>query len=272
MNARPLGTALICAVLYLLGSTAGAQIPAPKPTTAKATEPTVRVEVTAARPASSSPGWLIPLISAAAGVGGAFIGGLFATKNARAAITQKTNELEIDAIDRRIGDFIAPYEQLSLENLKLSRELKRGRQDNFRTLPALLEPNWKQSLSTGDKALVDAIVDNGKALRQMILDHGGAVSIVIRPHLAAASMHFRMLALADAGGLENDPKRYETYVYPRELDGALALERERLEARREKLRSRPAENHGPIDDLKLPQNLEIAPQIPTQAAEDASLL
>ena len=60
-------------------------------------------------------------------------------------------------------------------------------------------------------------------------------------------------------------------VPARELDGALALERERLEARREKLRSAPAENHGPIDDLKLPHNLEIAPQVPTQAAVDAPL-
>jgi hypothetical protein len=201
--------------------------------------------------------WLNPLISAAAGVVGALIGGYFATRNARATIIQKTNEVEIAAIDRRISDFIAPYEQLSLENLKLSRELKRSRGDTFRTLTALLDPDWKTGLSAGDKALVDAIVNNGASLRQMILTSGGAVSTVIRPHLAAASMHFRMLSLADAGSLENDAKRYEDYVYPRQLDGALALERARLETRKELLRNKPDMRHGPIDELEIPPHLKL---------------
>jgi len=201
--------------------------------------------------------WLNPLISAAAGVTGALIGGYFATRNARATIIQKTNEVEIAAIDRRISDFIAPYEQLSLENLKLSKELKRSRGNAFRTLTALLDPDWKTGLSAGDRALVEAIVNNGASLRQMILMNGGAVSTVIRPHLTAASMHFRMMSLADAGSLENDAKRYEDYVYPRQLDGALALERTRLETRRELLRSKPDIRHGPIAELEIPSHLKI---------------
>ena len=92
----------------------------------------------------------------------------------------------------------------------------------------------------------------------MILEHGGAVSPAIRPHLAAASMHFRMLALAYSSSLDSDPERYAAYVYPRKLDAALALERARLEARRELLRSRPDTAHAAIQDLFLPAELEMA--------------
>lgn len=258
MKLKLLQAALLC-FLLLAGGTAIAQLPArstPGPSIAAVAD--IDREHAAAQPASTSSPWLIPFISAAAGVFGALIGGYFGTRNAKAAIIQKTNELEIAAIDYRISEFIAPFEQLSIENLKLSRELKRSHGGEiFRTLPALLDPDWKKGLSAGDRALVDAIVENGKILREMILTHGGAVSTAIRPHLAAASMHFRMLSLADAGSLENDAKRYEAYVYPRQLDGALTLERSRLETRREKLRSQPAVGHGPIEDLKIPHDLAV---------------
>lgn len=214
--------------------------------------------VASAAPAPAPAAWLNPVISAIAGLLGAFIGGYFATRNAKAAIIQKTNELEIESIDKRIGDFIAPFEQLSLENLKLARELRRDREkDNFRTLLALLDPSWKQGLSKGDRAIVDAIVQNGGTLRQMILEHGSSVSTAIRPHLAAASMHFRFLALADAGSLEMNPTRYDVYVYPRQLDEVLVLERRRLEARRELLRSQPDIAHGAIEDLIIPKTRSL---------------
>ncbi len=202
--------------------------------------------------------WLTPVISAAAALGGALVGAWVATRNAKAGIVQKTNELEIASIDKRVGDFLAPFEQLSAENLKLARELKRTQgEEDFRTLPALLKAGWKEGLGKGDRTLLDAVVENGAALRTLILQHGGAVSPAVRPHLAAASMHFRMLALAYASSLEPDPQRYSSYVYPRELDGALALERRRLEDRRELLRSRPDTSHPAMQDLRLPANLAL---------------
>ena len=204
------------------------------------------------------PSWLTAVISGISGVLGALVGGKYATRNARRALVQKTNELEIGSIDRRLSDFVAPFEQLSTENLLLARELKRKHgSEAFRTLPALLEPGWKDGLSPGDRALVDAVVDNGRKLREMILAHGGAVSSVIRPHLAAASTHFRMLDLAYKGSLDPDPKRYASYVYPRQLDGALALERQRLERRKEKLRSKPDEMHKAIPELALTPDLAL---------------
>jgi len=222
--------------------------------------PAIISPTTAPAPASStSPAWL-PLISAISGLIGAFIGGYFATRNAKAAIVQKTNELEIASIDERLGNFVAPFEQLSAENLKLSRELKRRHGgEAFRTLPALLDPEWKQTLSSGDRALVDALVENGTTLRRMILDHGGAVSPAIRDHMAAASMHFRMLSLAYQGSLDPDPAWYAAYVYPRQLDGVLSLERDRLEARRELLRIKPDVPHSAIGDLTIPDGLKLPP-------------
>jgi hypothetical protein len=207
---------------------------------------------------SGPPGWLTPLISGISGVLGAVVGGYFATRNAKGAVVQKTNELEIESIDRRLGEFVAPFEQLSMENLVLARELKRRHGgDGFRTLPALLERGWKERLTTGDRALVDAVVSNGRRLRKMILAHGGAVSPAIRLHLAAASTHFRMLDLAYEGSLDPDPERYASYVYPRELDGALALERRRLETRKEELRSSPDKTHVAIPELVLPPEFAL---------------
>lgn len=205
---------------------------------------------------AATPVWVTPLITALAGLLGAVIGGHFATRNAKAGFVQKTNELEVASIDRRLGDFIGPFEQLSEENLKLAQELKRRQGDTtFRTLTALLDPQWKASLTPGDRALLDALIENGIALRTMILNNGGAVSPAIRPYTVAASMHFRMLALAYAGSLDPDPDRYASYVFPRQLDGVLALERTRLEARRELLRSSPETSHPPMGDLSIPPDL-----------------
>ncbi|MGY4395374.1 hypothetical protein ACVWZA_000535 [Sphingomonas sp. UYAg733] len=238
--------------LVLAATFAGPAIGNAQPRTA----PTGLVSV--GSPAPAAPLWPAAL-TGVVGLLGVLAGGYFATRNSKAAIVQKTNELEIASIDSRLSGFVAPFEQLSLENLKLSRELKRQHGgDTFRTLPALLQPGWKDGLGMGDRTLVDAIVENGAKLREMILAHGGAVSPTVRPHLAAASMHFRMLALADAGSLDPDPDRYAAYVYPRQLDGALALERARLELRREVLRSMPDTSHAAMADLVLPHELALA--------------
>ena len=228
------------------------------------------------RPATLSqptapPAWQTALITGVAGLIGALVVGVFATRNAGKAIVQKTNELEIGSIDARLSNFVAPFEQLSLKNLLLARELKRHHGgEAFRTLPALLQPGWKDGLGRGDRTLVDAVVDNGAKLREMILAHGGAVSPTIRPHLAAASMHFRMLGLAYAGSLDADPDRYGPYVYPRQLDGALALERLRLEQRRELLRNKPDVAHRAVADLKLPIELALGEDAETARAKGPS--
>lgn len=234
-----------------------AQVCPPSPTPLPNPSSPPSVSVISAPPAPSNSAIVAAVLSALAGIAGAYLVGHFATRNAKLAIVQKANELEITDIDRRINEFIAPYEQLSAENLKLSNELKRDKDADFRTLVALLDPRWKRRLSKGERVIVDSIVENGNCLRRMILQHGGAVPAVIRPHMAAASMHFRMLALADAGSLDQRADRYGAYVYPRQLDNVLALERERLERRRTVLRNQPGLAHLGIEDLKIPPELQL---------------
>jgi hypothetical protein len=224
--------------------------------------PSVIVNTTPATPCaeSSTPSWAAALITSSAGLLGAYLVGHFAARNAKAAIVQRTNEQEIATIDKRLSEFFGPFMQLSGESQKLSDELKR-RHDNgsYRLLLQLLQPGWKDGLPKGDRKLVDVIVQNGKRLRKLILDNAGAVAPALEPYLVATSTHFHMLYLAHSGSLDDKPERYKDYVYPRQLDRVLVLERNRQEARRELLRSKPDVAHPTIAGLVIPEDLKLAP-------------
>ncbi len=210
--------------------------------------------------APATPAWLTAMITAGAALAGVLIANLFARRTAFASIVQKGNEAEIAAIDTRLSAFLGPFVHLSAENLALSREMKRRYGgEAFRTLPALLSEGWLDGLSKGDRKLVGVVVENGLRLRQLILDNSGAVSPTLLPYFAAASTHFRLLDLAHSGSLDLDPERYAAYVYPRQLDDVIRLERERLEARRQLLRSKPATSHPPMRPLVLPKDLQLEP-------------
>ena len=201
------------------------------------------------------------MLSAIAALLGALVGSYSSTRNARAAIIQKMNELEIESIEHRLTEFVGPFIHLSAENKILAAELKRKQPggSDFRTLTALLTPGWLDGLSDGDRNLLAAVVANGAALRKMISEKGGsAVSPQMMPYFSKASAHFRFLELAAAGSLDKDPARYSEYVYPRQLDGVMGLEQLRLHKRREALRSQPDKAHPAIDDLVIPSDLTLA--------------
>lgn len=245
-------------------------IAAPVPQTAKpATAPTpiptevaisVREPIRLQSSSSLNPLWTA-LLSAVAALFGAIVGSYSSTRNARAAIIQKTNELEIESIERRLTEFVGPFIHLSEENRILATELKRKQPGgtDFRTLTALLTPGWLDGLSDGDRNLLRAVVANGVDLRKMISEKGGsAVSPQLMPYFSKASAHFRFLELAAGGSLDKDPARYSEYVYPRQLDGVMALEQQRLHARREALRSQPDKAHAAMADLIIPGDLDLA--------------
>lgn len=201
-----------------------------------------------------SPLWTA-LLSAAAALAGAMVGFWSTRASSRAAIVQKTNELEIESIDRKLSQFVGPFIQLSEENRTLAQELKRGSAapPDFRTLTALLTPGWRDGLSKGDANLLEAVVGNGVELRRLLMDKGAAmVSPQLLPYFSTASTHFRFLQLAYAGSLDPEPSRYGSYVYPRELDKIMDAERIRLESRRELLRSEPHRSHPRMPDLVIP--------------------
>ena len=217
-----------------------------------------------------------PLWTAALGALSALLGSLVGywstQRSSQASIIQKTNELEIESIDRRLSEFVGPFMQLSAENKTLSLEMKRRHgSTNFRTLTALLTPGWRDGLSRGDANLLEVVVQNGVELRRLLMDKGSAlVSPQLIPYFSQASSHFRFLELAYKGSLDEDAARYEAYVYPRQLDRIMELELARLEARRELLRSQPHCLHARIADLDLSSLNSVPAALEGKAVPDSN--
>jgi hypothetical protein len=183
-----------------------------------------------------------------------------AQRNSDAAINQKANEAELKEIQEKLDTFCGPYLQRSEENRLLALELRDRQPDRatFRTLLKLLDPAWFVSLSKADQTIIDEIVGNGTDLRTLIRDKAGAVDPAVLPYLARAATHFTILKLAKEGALENDPKRFERYVYPAQLDEVLNLDMARLKRRSQTLQSRPSERHGLLEALVIPPALALA--------------
>ncbi|ENN89759.1 hypothetical protein RHSP_63987 [Rhizobium freirei PRF 81] len=154
----------------------------------------------------------------------------------------------------RLTEFYGPFDQISKENDLISREFRqRYKQgsDEFRTLIALLDEKWRNGLDQSDKALLEKIIQNGKDLRQLIRSKSGLVDSQIAPILASAAAHFSVLKMAAGGQLQNQPERFAAYVYPRELDPAIAKEIARLNKRIRALLNDPGARHAPISPLML---------------------
>lgn len=202
-----------------------------------------------------------------AGLGGllAFFVGLAAIRsNVRAneaTNIQKTNEAELKAVEDKLSGFYGPYLQLSNTNKLLSVELKsRQRAPNvMRLLLLMLDKDWKTKLTPGDVTLIEEIVEIDKQLLALIHDNARLVSAEVQPYLYRAEAHFRMMYRAYEGKLDNDPARYDAYVYPRHLDRVVELEIGRLNARITLLRQDPMSLHPPAAPLLVPAALELPP-------------
>jgi hypothetical protein len=184
----------------------------------------------------------------------ALIGVRMALRNTVATLYQKSNEAEVKELQARLNEFYGPFNQISRENELISREFRdRHKRDdpNFRTLIALLDEQWRIALDKSDKALLDRMMQNGTDLRKLIRDKSGLVDVKIVPILAKAAAHFAILEMASKGELENLPSRFDTYVYPRELDPAITKEIDRLNGRIQALLTEPGKNHPPIRPLVL---------------------
>lgn len=252
-------------------STTTAPVPRPVDVRLHADQP-LRVE----NVGHGTPGWLTALISVVPALI-ALIGSLIvvsrsnrqseknslaaielASNNAQAAVNQKANELEIARIEHWLGTFFGPFMQLSEENKRIA-DLLRARQSDpdFRTLKALLDPEWKRSASETDLNLISRIVGNGVQLRTLIREKAGPTAPALSAYLSRAAAHFSILELADAGALTEETGDFDLYVYPRQLDPVLKLERDRLEARRDVLLSGLSERHVAAPALEIPANLAL---------------
>lgn len=202
---------------------------------------------------------LAPVISALTALAGAFIGGSIAQRSNASTINQKANEVEAKEIRTKLDTFYGPFVQRLEEGRLLANELRDRQPDKgtFRTLIKLLDPDWLKNASPADRTIVAEIVENGKSLIGLIRDKAGAVDPALSPYLARAATHFTVLKLAKDGALENDPARFERYVFPKQLDDVLSLEVTRLTKRASELQSLPTNVHGPMAPLAIPKHLEL---------------
>jgi hypothetical protein len=217
---------------------------------------------------NSSEGWtskdVAALLSGIAGFLGAGVAALAIWSNGRttrATTIQKANEAELAALDAKLDKFYGPYLQLSSTNRLIATELK-SRQpepEKMRILLILLDPDWRSKLSKGDAALVDEIVAIDEALLKLIQEASGLTSSAVQPYLWRAASHFRMMMLAHQAKLDNDPERYASYVYPRQLDEVLELETDRIHGRMETIRRAPMQLHPLPRELIVPERLKLAP-------------
>lgn len=174
---------------------------------------------------------------------------------------QKTNEGELKSIEEKLDGFYGPYLQLSNTNKLLADELKSRHRNvpDMRILLLLLDPELRGRLSRGDTTIVNEIIDIDTKLLALIQENSGMVDASVQPYLYRAAAHFRMMIRAHESKLDNEPARYSSYVYPRQLDRVIQLEVDRLKARISLLRSRPMTQHPPMEPLAIPAELALDP-------------
>lgn len=180
-------------------------------------------------------------------------------REAQAERQRVVNEKELERLETTIATFHTPFLVRSQANKNMAQDLRERFDDpDYRMLVSLLDPKWYDHLSSTDKAIVDEICDTGEKLQTFIETKAGSLDAALAEHLARAVAHFRMLALAHSGKLGHDADVARQYVYPKELDNALNADRERLEARIEKLRADPHGHHGVLEPLELPDDAKLS--------------
>lgn len=180
-------------------------------------------------------------------------------RSSRATTIQKANENELESLQSKLDDFYGPYLQLSNTNYLIASDLK-SRQPagaEMRILLLLLDPNWRDQFNKGDATLIEEILSIDAKLLDLIQEKSGLVSSVVQPYLWRAASHFRIMKLAAEGKLDNDPQRYEHYVYPKQLDKVIDLEIDRIHGRIDRIRKDPMVLHPPAPDLNIPAHLML---------------
>jgi hypothetical protein len=179
------------------------------------------------------------------------------------SITRQANENELKSLKSKLEEFYGPYTLLSNTNAFLAREFI-SRQPNatgFRTLPLLLNPVRRETLSSEDKELLNEIVAINEQLERLIREKAGMVDQKVQEYLGRAAAHFRVIRLAHAGKLSSDPNGNfsKYYVYPWQLDHVLRLEVARIQNRCDILRQDSATHHPPLAPLDIPAKYALDP-------------
>jgi len=191
-----------------------------------------------------------PILTAAVGIGALVV----TIRNAKAERWRAANQKEMEQLETLLRTFHTPYLIRSEANNNMAQDLRNRFNDpNYRMLTKLFDPKWLDSLSVGERTLVDEVCKNGSELKEFIEENSGGIDSRLAEHLARATAHFRVLALARDGKLGLDPKPFARYVYPRQLDLAIEVDRNRILRRLALLRSDPSLDHDIMPALELPE-------------------
>jgi hypothetical protein len=174
---------------------------------------------------------------------------------------QRVNDAEIQVIQNKLDTFYGPLiHRLESDHL-LARDLRDRQPDKatYRLLIKLFDVSWKNALSSGDRVVVDEICAHAAKLEAFIYENAGLVDEEVSPYLVRATTHFRILYLANSGGLGGDAGRFARYVYPKHLDAVLRLEVSRLKQRMETLRNNPSKRPPAMPRLEISPDLELDP-------------
>jgi signal transduction histidine kinase len=174
------------------------------------------------------------------------------------SIWQKANEAELADIQAKLDGFYMPFWLLSKANHLLALDVKSRQSSDYRLLVQLFDKRWRDEvLSQGDRKLVEMICNNAEELRTLIATKAGLVDGTVLEYLGRASVHFRILHSAYKNELGTDSSMFSKYVYPRQLDGVIQLEIDRLKARAQELLDNPAKCPPRPVALTIPKELAL---------------
>lgn len=161
------------------------------------------------------------------------VGVLLAFYTSVMAIKNKQHDDERAEIYKKLNEFYSPFEQLRKKSFRLYQLFTEGKDDSFRTLPALLRGD---KFSENNQKLLEEIIRIDEKLEKLILDKSGLIDQgEIRDLLAKAATHFHIITQAFNGQLHGEPDRFNNYVFPRELDGKISEQINTLKERLNKL-------------------------------------
>lgn len=132
-------------------------------------------------------------------------------------------------IFKKLNEFYGPYQQKLETSRQLYDKLKEGKPADFRTLTFLLDGN---KFSGNDKAIYEEIRKITDELEELRMEKGGLVDeLDLQKLLAKAGAHYRIISMAYDDKLKGETKRFEDYVYPRELNNSISDKINRLQQR-----------------------------------------
>lgn len=148
-------------------------------------------------------------------------------------LRQQRHDDEREEIYKKLNAFYGPLQQHLGKVYELYKVFTVSRDSEFRTLKALLNGEKFKGI---DKVLLEEILDIDAKMEKLIASQSGLIDTAdMRQLLAEASAHFRILRVIYDKGIQEDTPRFDTYVFPRELDEKVECEISRLKTRLEEL-------------------------------------